>query len=129
MLRALLLAAHFAAQTQAAQPSDRVWEEAKKKVETAWQAVSTPPAKDAEAERRSYAVEAKGHELFGPAYSRTEAMAILALMGDWLRTPRGADSPEVLLQQAARAAHPRIGDGRGSRSAKNWAAFVDSLSS
>lgn len=120
LLLVLSLSAH-------AQPSDRVWMEARQRVEAAWQVVSEKPKREEAAELRAHAVQEHGYKLFGASFNRTEALAILSLMGDWLRTPRKAKAVEPLIEEAARNAHPQIGDGHAMRSARNWATFVDLL--
>ena len=109
-------------------PPFPAWAQARRRVETAWSAVQAPAARTEESEARGAAVLEAGYDAFGPSFNRTEAAAILALMGDWLRAPREAPDADALLVEAAKAAHPQIGEGRAMRSARNWAKFVDALS-
>lgn len=131
MRGSLLLAwmALTSVQAAASPDGDSAWKEARRRVELTWRSVQVMPRARGEAsERRAADVMSEGYKLFGSSFNTTEAAAILALMGDWLRQPRQAADTDALLVQAAKASHPEIGDGHAMRSARNWAAFVDVMS-
>jgi hypothetical protein len=98
---------------------------------SAYEAVAARPARGVSQETRRAAVLRAGHELLGPGFNEAETAAILALMEDWLKRSGDARRDagvEELLADAARQAHPQIGEGKGARGARNWARFVRAIS-
>ena len=109
--------------------------EARRRVQTSALLVAEQPRPyGKESERRSERVFIVGREQLGSSFNATETMAILSHMYVWLAGRSGnqaardlqatESSVRQLLERSARAAHPEIAEGSGSRSAANWAQFI-----